>query len=158
MPASLDEVKKQLTEVADVVNLFKSEAVQLRVLELILAAEGSELGKKSQRRRLPKVKKAGTPESPKRKPAAKKGKLGRPPAGSKPGPGEMLDRLMSKGFFKTRRTVGEVVEHCKKSFAYKYKTNELSPAFARAVRANKLSREKNPETHQYEYFTPKAAP
>lgn len=42
MIQKLDTIKKQLSELAAVLNAFKSEAVQLRVLDFVLREESSE--------------------------------------------------------------------------------------------------------------------
>ena len=36
MISNFDEVKKQLSELSEVINKFKSEAVQLRIVEIVL--------------------------------------------------------------------------------------------------------------------------
>ncbi len=71
----------------------------------------------------------------------------------RPGPSEMLDKLVSESFFHIPRTIGEIVTHCEASLACNYKASDFSGALIRFVRDEKLKREKNSDG-QYEYTAP----
>ncbi|MGZ8915746.1 MAG: hypothetical protein ACXW1Z_21900, partial [Methylobacter sp.] len=63
---------------------------------------------------------------------------------------EMIDKLIGSGFFDKKKTLGDILVHCKEKFAYVYRNTDFSPSLGRAVRSNKLKRDKNTEG-QYEY-------
>lgn len=152
----LDELQKKIRDIADTVNSFKSEAVQLRVVDILLgqigisdAVSASEArtrrpssSKKNSRREAPKSQ---SPES-----GAKKAKSKAPRTSSSPGSFAMISQLLSDGFFKSPRTIGSIVEHCSTSRGHHYKANECSPVLLRLLRDGKLKRNKNKEG-QYEY-------
>lgn len=154
----LDEMKKQLKAIAEVVNAFKSESVQLRVVEVLLAQLGATPAEtttpvstppKRTKRRKPTGKSAPTtadgggtpPKSAARKPTR---------ASASPGAYAMITQLLGDEFFKTPRTISDIVAHCGTSRGHHYKANECSPSLLRLLRDAKLSRKKNKDG-QYEY-------
>jgi RNA polymerase subunit RPABC4/transcription elongation factor Spt4 len=67
------------------------------------------------------------------------------------GPGAMLDRLISEGYFNHRHTVRDIILHCGSRYSYHYKNSDFTAPLTRLLRAGKLNRELNSEG-QYEYF------
>lgn len=109
----LDELQKKLKAIADTVNSFKSEAVQLRVVEVLLGQLGvtdssipgaSEATRTRRKRRQPKKAESPGVEKLKRKAARAPGS---------PGAFAMISQLLTDDFFKSPKTIGSVVEHCK---------------------------------------------
>jgi hypothetical protein len=156
MTSEFEETKKRLSELAVVINEFKSEAVQLRVLEWVFEEWNGSSG----------IKDSPKPPAAKKAPAKRKklptsgtpdvqgDKVSRPrSSGGRPGPLKMINRLISEGFFKNHQTISKITEYCKEKYAYIYEIANFSPALGRAIRAGKLSREKNQDS-QYEYFEP----
>jgi hypothetical protein len=150
----LDEMQKRLKAIAEVVNSFKSESVQLRVVEVLLgqlgvpAGNGNELTRATPKRA--KRRKASTKAEPSAK-EPKAGRPGKPARGSaSPGAFAMINQLLGEGFFKTPRTISAIVAHCSTSKGHHYKANECSPSLLRLLRDEKLKRAKNKEG-QYEY-------
>lgn len=150
MLSNFDAVKGQLKELAEVVNAFKSEAVQLRIVELVLS--GVERGdRESEENRNAEVKR------PTRRRATPKAETGNGagerkaarPAGRR-GARATLSKALSEGFFKTPHTLGELVQHAETNMASKFKQSDFSGSLARYVRDGKLKRSKNSEA-QYEY-------
>ena len=154
--AELDEIQKQLKAIAEVVNAFNSESVQLRVVEVLLTKLGTPTARTaaSSPPKRGKYKKGSTkaarltadgsgarPKSPARKASRTSGS---------PGPYAMITQLLGDGFFKTPRTIGNIVAHCKTSKGHHYKANECSPSLLRLLRDQKLTRKKNKDG-QYEY-------
>ena len=150
----LDELQKKLKAIADTVNSFKSESVQLRVVEVLLGqlgvtdpftAGGGAFEATRSRRKRRQPKKAESPgdktEKPKRKAARAPGSLGA---------FAMISQLLTDGFFKSPKTIGSIVEYCKTSRGHHYKASECSPALLRLLRDKKLKRQKNKDG-QYEY-------
>jgi len=157
MIKNFEELKKQLGELADVINSFKSEAVQLRIVELVLHGVGTdqETGggvdtessrpAKQRRRRAGKTRRSKSEDdkndvvSPKRKASAARG-----------GPAQALNELLGEGFFKEKRTIGQIIDHLGSKKARSFKPNELSTTLTRFVRDNRLKRDRNGEG-QFEY-------
>jgi hypothetical protein len=69
------------------------------------------------------------------------------------GPKAVLEELISEDFFQTPRALGEALDHIRRSKAYQFRPNELSPALVRLVREKKLKRDRT-EDGQYEYSVP----
>jgi len=150
MIEDFEKVKAQLTELARVVNLFKSEAVQLRVVELVFGGlleseQGNPPKSESPQRKKTarKRKKPATAEGP-AKPKAKK------KVASGSGAVATLTQLAEGDFFNTTRTIGDIIEHCRHNLARTFKANEFSGKLGRMVRNGELTRKKNAD-NQYEY-------
>ena len=150
MIQDFDTVKQQLGELAGVINSFKSEAAQLRIIEFVLGgAVGAE-------RHAPSVE--GTPPSKKtshrRKARAKTSDGEKPKAKRKVSSGTSasatLTQLAEGDFFKTPRTIRAIIEHCRNNLARSFKQNEFSGKLGQMVRKEELTREKN-ANNQYEY-------
>jgi hypothetical protein len=152
MIKNFEEVKRQLAEFSEVVNKFKSEAVQLRIVELVFKgatvsgdedslgnAEPDALRKRTKKRRAAAGDSSQATGDSKKKRSA---------VGT--GPKATLEQFIEEGFFNQKRTIGAVVDHCKIK-ARNFKNNELSGPLGRLVRDNKLSRTTSAE-NQYEYI------
>lgn len=157
MIKDFDTVRTQLKELAEVINAFKSEAVQLRIIDLViggasLAAKlevppaiipNAEEAPKSRARK--RARKTNTPDSSTTSP-----KVSRVPAKGRPGGKVTLETLVVDGFFKSPKAIGQIVEHCDTSLAMKYKQSDFSGPLMRLVREKRLIRKKNTDG-QYEY-------
>jgi len=153
----LDELQKRLKAISDVVNAFKSESVQLRVVEVLLGQLGISGNTSTQASPTPKVKRrrstnktlkteSKTTAATKEKEQKKKPSRGT----SSPGAYATINQLLNDGFFKNPQSIGAIVSHCGTSKGHHYKANECSPALLRLLRDNKLTRKKNKDG-QYEY-------
>ena len=151
MIKNFGELKQQLMELSEIVNGFNSEAVQLRIVELVFGIETAE-------KEEPEVEDK-PPAKKKRRPAKRKStsqnetdtapkKAANKPSGQ--GAVATLIKLVESGFFKTSKSIGDIVEHCDHNLARKFKTNEFSGKLGRLVREGTLVRTKNAES-QYEY-------
>jgi hypothetical protein len=152
MMENLESIKNELSELATVLNAFKSEAVHLRILDLVLgdqsawetdgaAGRGKNTGGRRPRRAT-RIKKPGT---------AAPGKQKRATAGA--GGNATLTQMVSGDFFGKPRTINDIVEHCRHNLARTFKANEFSGKLGRMVRNGELTRKKNAD-HQYEYQKP----
>jgi hypothetical protein len=155
MIKNFDETKRQLAELATVLNSFKSEAVQLRIIELVLQGAADRIDPPpsddpGDRKRSAKTRGRG---SAVRKATSENGEQGAKSRrrGGGNGPIPTLEILIQEGFFKKHQTIGQIVEHCVSSKARNFKPNELSSPLGRLVRNNKLQRKKNADG-QFEYF------
>src|ERR1700733_6272011 len=148
--------RKQLTELATVLNSFKSEAVQLRLLEYILGENasadqrkpsdenkarsgGKQRKQRKQRGAVPEAVTGGGRAAPPKKRAA--------PGGN--GPTATVTQLLEGDFFKKPQTIGAIVEHSKHNLARSFKANDISGKLGQLVRAGQLTRAKNADK-QYE--------
>jgi hypothetical protein len=144
-------MKKQLGELASVLNAFKSEAVQLRLLDLLLGEEtAQEPGKKQRRTKSAKraQPKAAADATSEESPGKKKKK-----AVSGTGAPATLSQLLGTTFFDKPKTINDIIEHCKHNLARTFKANEFSGKLGRMVRSGELTRKKNADK-QYEYNKP----
>lgn len=154
---NFDEVKKQLSELSEVINKFKSEAVQLRIVEIVLGdgafngsaddAEKSAIKTKSKPRRRNATRKKAKPktEDDSAKEITKK-------KGRANGQGAVaaLSELVDNGFFAKPQTINDIVSHCEEKLARRFKSNEFSGKLGRLTRDGVLERKKNGDG-QYEY-------
>lgn len=139
----LETLKKELSDLAPLVNAFKSESVQLKIIECIFHGSINLSGN-------PQIPEAATGASAKDKPiTAKNGKPKRT-GSSKLGPVKILQTLIDEGFFKKPQTIAQIIEHASSKKAVKLKATGLSGPLARYTRDNALERKKNAES-QYEY-------
>jgi hypothetical protein len=149
MIKNFDEVKKQLAELSDVVNKFKSEQVQLKIVDLVFREVGVDSEQRETelnpalKKRVHRKKTNGNSATPEKESGKKRG------ASKGNGPMPTLEQFIQEGFFNQKRTIGTVVDHCKTK-ARNFKNNELSGPLGRLVQNNKLSRTKNADG-QWEY-------
>jgi hypothetical protein len=144
MSKQTEKLKKQLIEISEVVNLFKSEAVQVKVidrlLEVMIDAERSDadthetFNKKSIK---PKVNGFNYEHSAARK---------------KPGATKVLNQLLSNtDFFNTQRSISSIADYCKDKFDSEFKTSELSGILLKLANEHKLKRERSDTNNRFEY-------
>jgi hypothetical protein len=153
MIQNFEHISAQLKELAPIINSFKSETVQLRIVELIFGAQqpgaeaseepveeqasGSPKRERKARATRPTTRSTGTP-APRKK-------------ANGTGPMSTLTQLAADGFFDKRQTLSKIVDHCKSKKARIFKLSDMSGPLGRAVRDGLLEREKNADG-QYEYW------
>lgn len=150
MIENFETVKKELAELAGVINAFKSEAVQLRIVELVLSApaihedrippEEASLGKPKRKKKPSSTKSTAETGKTDKKRAASTGS----------GAVAALSQLAEGDFFSKPRTINDIIQHCSTSLARKFKANEFSGKLGRMTRSGELTRKKNAD-NQYEY-------
>lgn len=153
MMQRLVDMKAQLSELATILNAFKSEAVQLRILEAVLGKESggkqltdpedTEHNGKTNARRKRKTKK------PNGEAVAKSKK-----ASGSTGAVATLTQLLTGPFFDKPRALNDIIEHCKVKLGRPFKPSQLSGPLLIMVRKSELTREKNADNSQYEYKKP----
>jgi hypothetical protein len=155
---NFDSLKEQLNELSPIINSFKSEAVQLRIVELIFAqgarrpehrdspespssqdtlSSPTEESKRTRRRSRSKTNLDSGGKKVQRKSSGK-------------GLTAILDRQITEGYFSQPRQVADIVEHCRHSLATICKATEVSVFLGRAIKSGKLKRERD-EHGQYQY-------
>jgi hypothetical protein len=149
---NLAAMKSELSELAAILNAFKSEAVQLRILDMVFGREPSGEGQE-----LPQGAKVARRQSAARKfwekgtPDPNAGKRKKAAAGT--GAPATLGQLLTSSFFSKPQTINNIIDHCKHNLARTFKANEFSGKLGRMVRAGELTRKKNAD-NQYEYQKP----
>lgn len=158
MLKDFNKVKSQLKELSTVLNSFKSEAVQLKIIELLLqGAPVEEIVKKETRKPLKTaktltvVKKRGRPrKSESQKPVIASAKRTR----KKVGPTKVLRQLVEENFFSAKRPIGDIVKYTNEKLNLPLKSNDFSGILINYIRSNRLKRVKNSKTGQFEYINP----
>ena len=143
MSRQIEKLKKQLTEIAEVVNSFQSEAVQVRVVDRLLDeimetertdADSADVLSKKNRRLL-----SGNTED--------QDDRGR----KKPGATKVLNQLINGDYFKTPHSISSIASYCKDNYDSDFKTSELSGILLKLSKENKLKRLKSHENNRFEY-------
>ncbi|TSD67523.1 hypothetical protein FFF34_009075 [Inquilinus sp. KBS0705] len=146
MNRQIEKLKKQLSEIAEVVNSFQSEAVQVRVVDRLLDeimevekvdTEGSDIFNKRGRKNGSEM---GSSESRESIPGRKK-----------PGATKVLNQLLNSDYFKTPHSISSIAEYCKEKFDSDFKTSELSGILLKLAKENRLKRERSNENNRFEY-------
>jgi hypothetical protein len=143
MSKHIEKLKKQLLEIAEVVNSFNSEAVQVRIIDRLLDAiaendkgepEGAEAFVKKARRS--KDGEDGDHASHGRK---------------KPGATKILNQLLATDYFNSRHSISAIADYCKEHYDSDFKTSELSGILLKLAKENKLKRERSNDNNRFEY-------
>jgi len=161
MQKQFQELKRQLAELSETINKFESEAVQLRIIELIFdqarsgqgffetSSEEYEAGPGRVRRSEGSAAKTRGSTASSDAPAARGRSRGAIPSAS--GAVSALSNLVQGNYFKEKRTIGDIVKQCQDEFGVRYKSNAFSGPLSRYAKKGVLKREKNEEGN-YVYF------
>ena len=170
MSLKSNELSATLREVADLLHFFKSEAVQLEVLEKLIS-EGifdkyttrdyheTVIEKPERPAARPAAekkvkilgeKKRGWPKGKLRGKRVPKEKTEEKPKG--PGSDELLKRLMDEGFFSRARTISEMMKYCVEQYRNSVDPAHFSARVAALVREKKLQKSKKEEGKPFEYM------
>ena len=154
-----DKIKAQLIELAPAINAFKSETVQVRIVELMFKQQDD--NSRAERQETSESRQSRGGGSPRKKNIRTKTKAaGRPAEGTAPqarkirssaGPVVVLGELVGAQFFSERRTLNQIIDHCRSGKAKIFRPDQLSGPLARFVRDGRLERAKNSDG-QYEYW------
>jgi len=132
-------------DISEVVNSFKSEAVQVKVVDRLLDAlmelektdgDGAEVFIKRG------YKQRGVDE----------GNYSFARGPKKPGATKILNQLLSTDFFDTARSISSIANYCKDNFDSEFKTSELSGILLKLANEGKLRRERRNENNRFEYI------
>lgn len=147
-------LKKQLTELSQALNGFKSEAVQLRIVELLFKSRGLddievEEPSNDSSSKLTGGRRRRIVASKTRDGSASQKKVSKPKGSG--GATDVLRELVADGYFNSPKQIGEIGDHCRVKLAKVFKANELSPGLLKLVRDKVLDRDKDKETNQFKY-------
>ncbi len=144
MSKHIEKLKKQLIEISEVVNSFKSEAVQVKIIEKLFDAmaetemEEGDAEFFNKRMRKPSGSKNNYSLSGRKKPGATK----------------VLNQILSTNFFNTPQSISSIADYCKDNFDSDFKTSELSGILLKLTKESKLRRERNNDNNRFEYVKP----
>ena len=140
MSKPIEKLKKQLIEISEVVNAFRSEAVQVKIVDKLLDAmiefekQENESGENlNGKKNIDSYNKL----------ALRK----------KPGATKVLNQLLGTDLFKTPQSISGVAEYCKEHFDSDFKTSELSGILLKLSNEHKLKRQRNEENNRFEYVS-----
>jgi hypothetical protein len=150
---NLTELKKQLIDLASVLNTFKSESVQLRLLEYILGEVSTSDKPPEQESRKTPAKRHRKQSKPSADKIANAPSLKKKAAASGSGAVATVVQLLEGVFFKKPKTINDIITHCKDHLARTFKANEFSGKLGQLTRTKQLKRAKNADK-QYEYQKP----
>ena len=122
-----ETTKTHLTELAEIINKFKSEAVQLRLVELIFSGAGFAQGAAAPRQETaPPAKATKSKRKSRTKPSSKTddGVSTKKRASSGSGAVATLVKIFEEGYFKQPRSIGDICAHCEVNLARRIKPNE----------------------------------
>jgi hypothetical protein len=142
MSKHIEKLKKQLLEISEVVNSFKSEAVQVRIIDRLLDAM-AETEKNDPEATEVFIKKGRRPRSDEDDQAS----YGR----KKPGATKVLNQLLATDYFDTKHSISAIAEYCKENYDSDFKTSELSGILLKLAKENKLKRERSNDNNRFEY-------
>jgi hypothetical protein len=145
MSKHIEKLKKQLTEISEVVNLFKSEAVQLRIVEKLLDVIAD--SDRSETEGIEVISKKGHKLKTEDTQAVYDN--GR----KKPGATKVLNQLLNSDFFYTPRSISSIANYCKDNFDSDFKTSELSGILLKLANEHKLRRERSQDNNRFEYVS-----
>jgi hypothetical protein len=145
MSKHIEKLKKQLLEISEVVNSFRSEAVQVKVVDRLLEAmieseKGESEGADVFNRRVRRTRPADDDEN-----TALNGR-------KKPGATKVLNQLLLTDYFNSSHSISEIADHCKESYDSDFKTSELSGILLKLAKENKLRRERSNDNNRFEYI------
>lgn len=145
MSKHIEKLKRQLLEISEVVNSFRSEAVQVKVVDRLLDAmiesekgesEGADVFNRRVRRTRPADDDENTQLNGRKKPGATK----------------VLNQLLLTDYFNSSHSISEIADHCKESYDSDFKTSELSGILLKLAKENKLRRERSNDNNRFEYI------
>ncbi len=131
MKNSLEGRKAQLKELAETVNLFKSEAVQLRVVDMLLGVLFRDTEQKPQESAQP-IKRSVTRK--------------------KPGATKAVQLLIDTDYFAIPRKILEIATHCNKAHEIELTTGNLSGVLLKLFKEKGLDRRRSEIDNEFEYF------
>ena len=142
MSKHIEKLKKQLLEISEVVNSFKSEAVQVRIVDRLLdAIVESEKGDAESTDVFSKRGRRARTEEDENSSLSRK----------KPGATKILNQLLSTDFFNVRHSISAIADYCKENYDSDFKTSELSGILLKLAKENKLRRERSNDNNRFEY-------
>jgi len=144
-----NKLKNQLLELAETLNAFKSEAVQIKIAEKLLHeifVEGEATTEIEQEEQNFTSRRAKRINPYKVRQDSDPGRERKPTGATK-----AMYRLLDTDFFNQPQTISAIAQRYNQEFNEDFKTSEISGILLKSVKENLLRREKNQGNKRYEY-------
>ncbi|MDT3402404.1 hypothetical protein [Mucilaginibacter terrae] len=139
MSKQTEKLKKQLVEISDVINAFKSEAVQVKIIDRLLDT-------------MMDWDKEGDDHFARKTMRLQQDDNHRPNGGvRKPGATKVLNQLLQTDYFDQPHSIADIATYCKDQYDSDFKTSELSGILLKLANESKLRRERSEENNRFEY-------
>lgn len=154
MNKSLEEIKQQFAEFAEVLNLFKSEVVQVKVIEKLLDEYfgSGKLNAQPAYERSAGYEKTGRRGRPRKEELSSEQLEENNRNNRALGATKVLTQLFEGGYFNEKRQIGDIIRYSWEKLSSDVKATEVSGLLLRFVKEGKLDRDKNPDNNRFEYF------
>lgn len=153
MNKQTEKFKKQLLEISEVVNAFKSEAVQVKIIERFFTiltdfdkGDNYENSNNISQQAHGRSDRLGRDQEGNYTSTRQAARIDR-----KPGATRILQQLILSDFFDTPRTISDITMHCKSEYKAYFQTSELSGILLKLIKEHKLQRQRNLLTNRFEY-------
>ncbi len=143
MSKHIDKLKKQLMEISEVVNSFKSEAVQVKIIDKLFDAMSESEKHDIDGNSTDVFNKRGRKASDDNYPFNNGRK--------KMGATKVLNQLLNTDFFDKPQSISSIAGFCKNNYNSDFKTSELSGILLKLAKENKLRRERSNDNNRFEY-------
>lgn len=134
MDKRIQKLKDNFGELAEVVNTFRSEAVQIRVIGWLLKV--IDVDETSNNRRFLHHENSHSLKI------------------NRPGATKMLNRLLLTDFFNTPHTIAEIVRYANEQFNTAIEPSQFSGVLIHLVQTQRLKRERTEIDRSYRYSKP----
>lgn len=147
-----DKLKNQLLELAETLNAFKSEAVQIKIAEKLLnniftvEDEGDYKGQTTNFDSSATSRRAKRINQNNRRQGGLNTRERKTTGATK-----AMYRLLESDFFDLPKTIADIASRYNQDFNENFKTSEISGILLKSVKENLLKREKNVENKRFEY-------
>jgi hypothetical protein len=144
-------LKNQLLDLAETLNAFKSEAVQIKIAERLLNNIFTDEDDEDEGQNV-NYEGGGTSRRAKRiNPNNRRQDGSHLRERKSTGATKAMYRLLESDFFNEPKTIAEIAYRYNEEFNESFKTSEISGILLKSVKENLLKREKNPENKRFEY-------
>jgi hypothetical protein len=147
----IDKIKVQLLELADAINAFKSDAVQLQVIDRVL--KQLNYWNRSDNESEPAVLTVPSELTIYRNEKTKSFEKTTLQA-KQPGATKILNLLVNTDYFDIPRSISDITDYCNKNHTGIFYTYQVSGIVLGLMKKNKLIRYTSNETNRYVYTKP----
>lgn len=131
-------------EISEVVNSFKSEAVQVKIIDKLFDAMSESEKHDMDSNNADAFNKRGRKRSEDNDYTFTTGR-------KKLGATKVLNQLLNTDFFDKPQSISSIAQFCKQNFNSDFKTSELSGILLKLAKENKLRRERSNDNNRFEY-------
>ena len=146
-----DQLKTQLLDLAETINSFQSEAIQIKIADKMLGYIFTDIDKQFEQQEMEAKEATLSARRAKRTPRDKNAPDYQPRERKPTGATRAMHLLLDTDFFNQPQTIADVANKYREEFKEDFKTSEISGILLKTVKDNMLRREKNMNNKRYEY-------